>query len=592
MTLLRHDMNFGIGTLAAFVIALLTALAPSSAAFAHASLVRAEPADGALVAEPPAALRLTFNEPVTLLVMRLIGPDGTAMTPAASAENTTVTIKPPALRRGTHVLSWRVISADGHPVGGSLVFSVGEASAQPVPGALPAADPSVRTAFWAAKLVIYFALLIGLGGAFFRIWMQDAPAAHSRDPPTLGSSYSGFESAEARGAKAESGNPGLSVWILGPRFRGDERKSNGTPWVDRVLVALIAVGLIVTPLSVGLQGLDALDLRLPALVQKPVWETGLGTSYGLTAIAAAVALFAGLFAFEPASRAKTRLAARSLSLVALMTAGLALALSGHASNAAPQLLTRPSVFVHVVCVAFWIGALLPLIATVQAGEGGPLARFSRVIPYPLAALVISGGVLAVVQLDRVDALWTTSYGIVLSCKMAAVVALLGLAAVNRYVFTPRYRHGDANASGPLVRTMAAELCIVAAILALVALWRFTPPPRALASAEPVEVHLHSTRAMAQMSLMPVRARDPRVDIQVLDNEFNALAVKEVTVTLANPAAGIEPIRRAAVRSRDGHWRVEGLRIPVAGQWTVRVDLLIDDFEKLVLEDQVGLPRLP
>jgi copper transport protein len=140
--------------------------------------------------------------------------------------------------------------------------------------------------------------------------------------------------------------------------------------------------------------------------------------------------------------------------------------------------------------------------------------------------------------------------------------------------------------------MAVELCIVAAILALVALWRFTPPPRALAASEPVEVHLHGARAMAQVSLMPVRARDPRVGIEVLDSEFNALPVKEVTVMLANPAAGIEPVRRAAVHDRDGHWRVEGMRIPVAGRWTVRVDLLIDDFDKIVLEDQVDLPRLP
>ena len=140
--------------------------------------------------------------------------------------------------------------------------------------------------------------------------------------------------------------------------------------------------------------------------------------------------------------------------------------------------------------------------------------------------------------------------------------------------------------------MTVELCIVAAILALVALWRFTPPPRALAAAEPVEVHLHGARAMAQVSLTPVRARDPRVNIEVLDGEFNALTVKEVTVTLANPAAGIEPVRRAAMHFGWRHWRVEGLRIPVAGQWIVRVDLLIDDFEKIVLEDQVDLPRLP
>ena len=157
-----------------FSIALLTALVQASAALAHASLVRAEPADGALVAEPPAALRLTFNEPVTPLVIRLIAPDGTTTTPAATAENTTVTVKPRPLRRGTHVLSWRVISADGHPVGGSLVFSVGEASATPVAGAQPAGDPVVRGAFWAAKLVIYLALLAGIGGAFVRIWMLGA----------------------------------------------------------------------------------------------------------------------------------------------------------------------------------------------------------------------------------------------------------------------------------------------------------------------------------------------------------------------------------------------------------------------------------
>jgi copper transport protein len=535
----------------AFLIALLTALVHASAAFSHASLVRAEPADGALVAEPPPSLRLTFNEPVTPLVMRLITPDGVVTTVEATAENTTVTVKPKALKRGTHVLSWRVTSADGHPVGGSVTFSVGEASATPVAGALPAGDPAVRGALWVAKLAIYLALLGGIGGAFARMWLAgENLSAHSRE----------------------------SEWIPAR--------------LDRTLVALIAAGLLLAPLSVGLQGLDALDVRFTALAQKLTWETGLETSYGLTAIAAMCALFAALFAFEAAWR-DARGLARLLSLMALLGVGFALALSGHASNAAPQWLTRPSVFVHVVCATFWVGALLPLIAAVRTGEGGAaLARFSRIIPVPLAALVISGAILAVVQLDRLDALWTTSYGIVLSSKLAAVTALLALGAANRYVFVPRTVGEDVTAHRPLMRTMTVELCIVGVILALVATWRFTPPPRSLAASEPVEVHLHGERAMAQVSMTPVRARDPRVNIEVLDGNFDALKVKEVTVTLANPAAGIEPVRRAATRRSDGHWRVEGLRIPVAGQWIVRVDLLIDDFEKIVLEDQVDLPRLP
>ena len=83
-----------------------------------------------------------------------------------------------------------------------------------------------------------------------------------------------------------------------------------------------------------------------------------------------------------------------------------------------------------------------------------------------------------------------------------------------------------------------------------------------------------------------------IELQVLDAELNPLAVKEVTIILANPPAGIEPMRRSATAVGPLNWRVEGLRIPVAGAWMVRVDLLISDFEKIVLEDRVELPRLP
>ncbi len=48
-----------------------------------------------------------------------------------AAVDATLTIAVPPLPDGTHVLSWRVISADGHPVGGSLIFSIGAPSVQP-----------------------------------------------------------------------------------------------------------------------------------------------------------------------------------------------------------------------------------------------------------------------------------------------------------------------------------------------------------------------------------------------------------------------------------------------------------------------------
>ena len=95
----------GVLRLGFVVLALLIALVQAPAAFAHASLVRSEPADGAIVADAPRVMRLMFNEPVAPLVMRLIAPDGEQIESKVAAENATVTLTPPVLQEGSHVLN-------------------------------------------------------------------------------------------------------------------------------------------------------------------------------------------------------------------------------------------------------------------------------------------------------------------------------------------------------------------------------------------------------------------------------------------------------------------------------------------------------
>src|SRR4051812_13207750 len=94
---------------------------------AHAALVASDPPDGAVLPQAPKELKLQFEEPVSPLVLRLIEPRGQADDlKTFEVREDTVVIRPPAhLELGTHVLSWRVISSDGHPVGGSVVFSIG-----------------------------------------------------------------------------------------------------------------------------------------------------------------------------------------------------------------------------------------------------------------------------------------------------------------------------------------------------------------------------------------------------------------------------------------------------------------------------------
>lgn len=499
--------------------------------------MRAEPADGAMLAESPRALTLTFNEPVSPLVMRLIGPSGEVIAPPAVAENSVVTVTPPRLRQGTHVLSWRVVSADGHPVGGSFMFTVG---APTEPAAVGTGDPAVRSSLWAAKIALYAGLFLGIGGVFFRAWIDDANAMRVRP----------------------------------------------------MLIALLTGGLIATAISVGLQGLDALDLPASGLAQAMAWRAGLDTTYGLTAIVAEGALLAGLVA----SAAASRNLARALALATLIGAGLALVLSGHAGTVEPRWLTRGAVFLHGVCVAFWIGALIPLIGAIRAADRVALARFSRLIPVPLAVLVVTGGTLAVIQLDRIDALWTSRYGFVLAGKLVVTAVLVGFAAANRFVLAPRFQAaGNAAAARYLRVSIRSELVLALVILALVALWRLTPPPRALAAAQQVAFHVHGERAMAQIDIGPVRGRGGSMGVLLLDARARPLAAKELTLVLANPAAGIEPMRRNGVRQGDpggASWRIDDLRIPVDGRWRLRLEILISDFEKIVIEDAAELRRMP
>jgi copper transport protein len=499
---------------------------------AHAALVETIPADGAVVATAPVSVRLRFNEAVSLLVVRLIDAKGiTHGTLHHEAGDQTITVHlPKGLPTGTQVLSYRVTSSDGHPIGGSLVFSVGAPSAPPTAQSGAAGSPRT-VAIWLTRLVLYLGLFAGTGGAFFTAWIgREATTSVSRT----------------------------------------------------VVRTAIGIGIAAAVLAVGLQGLDALDEPFTALLSPHPWHEGFATSYGLTAATAILALACAWIAMRGNPK--------QVALIGLGGVGLALALSGHASAAPPQWLTRPSVFVHGMAAAFWVGALVPLALVVRDLRGASLPivrRFSALAVPAVGLMVLAGVVLSVVQLETPAALWTTDYGRIFLAKMVAVIGLLGLAGLNRQRLTPRL---GLKATGPrhLLRSIMGEIGLAVVILVLVATWRFTPPPRALLGppAEPVKMHIHTPAVMAEITFAPGRAGPTAATLSLMSGDLGALDLKEVTVTLANPGAGIEPMERKAVRMPDGQWRAEGLVLPVAGRWQVRVDVLVSDFEKMTLEDTV------
>jgi copper transport protein len=199
-------------------------------------------------------------------------------------------------------------------------------------------------------------------------------------------------------------------------------------------------------------------------------------------------------------------------------------------------------------------------------------------------------VLAVVQVGRADALWTTAYGWVLLAKLGLLLLLFTLAAINRFILTPAYRRRESASTRQFARSVRMEVVLVCAILAVAALWRFTPPPRTLAAvaAAPASVHMHAGTSMVELTVTPGRAGPVRASIHLMGADLAPLEPKEVSLALSNPDAGIEPIRRAAVRAGPGTWEVDGLLLLPPGRWAARVDLLISDFEKRTIEGTVEL----
>ncbi len=131
----------------------LALLLGSGVAAAHTRLVSSDPADGSTRDTGPTTVSLVFNEAMEpgFSTVTVIGPDGADYrTGDVRADGGTVTVDvAPLGPAGRYEIGYRVISADGHPVTGSVSFTTttttttaGGGAATGGPSAAPAAAPA------------------------------------------------------------------------------------------------------------------------------------------------------------------------------------------------------------------------------------------------------------------------------------------------------------------------------------------------------------------------------------------------------------------------------------------------------------------
>ena len=107
-------------------VLLLPLLLASLPAAAHSELRRSVPAAGAVLMQAPEQIELYFNERVQLTARRLFrdGSEEISLPRRAIRSATTEIIALPPLPPGAYRAEWRIISADGHPAGGTIPFRV------------------------------------------------------------------------------------------------------------------------------------------------------------------------------------------------------------------------------------------------------------------------------------------------------------------------------------------------------------------------------------------------------------------------------------------------------------------------------------
>lgn len=110
----------------AAVLGLLTLVLGAGPASAHAGLAGTDPEDGARLQAVPASMTFTFTENVGNAFIAVTAPDGSPVETSevsATDRDVSATLADPG-QRGTYSASYRVVSADGHPVAGTVTFTV------------------------------------------------------------------------------------------------------------------------------------------------------------------------------------------------------------------------------------------------------------------------------------------------------------------------------------------------------------------------------------------------------------------------------------------------------------------------------------
>jgi copper resistance protein D len=163
---------------------------------------------------------------------------------------------------------------------------------------------------------------------------------------------------------------------------------------------------------------------------------------------------------------------RALALLGAATASISFAGVGHIRGLLPNTAPLLLLCMHLLCVAFWLGALGPLLIAAQDDGDTRVAllasRFGKLALGVVLLLVAAGAAVLWTLIGDAAQFWSSDYGRLMALKLLMVAALLSIAAVNKLYLTSKLLSGDARAVIQFRRSVTIEMVIGALILLITA----------------------------------------------------------------------------------------------------------------------------
>jgi copper transport protein len=445
----------------AAAIALSMALSPvvsygAGRALFHATLLRSTPAANSHVAKLPVTIRLVFSEQVVpeLSHLTLIGPDAKAIVlPVATDPHDVHTLvgrvgPSPA---GQYKVVWHVLSADGHPVGGTFEFTADAASDGSVaPVAVsttakqtPPSTPTVSSGETATNRAA-----TGTSAAM-------SSPTETRSIPLAASVLRGL------GLGAMMASVGLLFFGL-----TDRNRRSLVPSAMVVRLTTVGAILLVAHMLAWLSDISQTGSLGDAFIAAALRSTP-GRLEALRVIMAVLALWAVALA----RHAKIGF---FLGAACLVVSGAI----GHPAAIHP-LLSIPSKIAHLLAGAIWLGGLIWLVTVIHREDVDFPAEARRVSSTALVcviAILISGLLQTALFLNTPGDLIHSGYGRLALIKMAGVAVLIGLGAFNRFLLLPAVE--DSSIRPALSRTVRQEIAIVIILIVVGGFLAYVPTPPA------------------------------------------------------------------------------------------------------------------